>query len=78
MSQTESFEERDLAALAKKCREAAGKTRADAAEELGVSRPTIINAEEQPERSLTKVRIRIIEAYSGYRVSGPIFILERK
>lgn len=69
--------EKDLAALAKKYREAAGKTRAEAAHELGVSRPTLTNAEEEVERSLTRIRIRIIETYSPLKVSGPLYCLEK-
>lgn len=70
--------ERELAGLAKKYREAAGKSRAEAARELKVARPTVVNAEEHPERSLTRVRIRLIEAYSPLKISGPHYLVERK
>jgi DNA-binding XRE family transcriptional regulator len=72
------FSETQLAALAKKAREATGKNRAEAARELGVARPTVVQAEDNPEQSLTKLRIRIIEAYSSYRVAGPLFCLKAK
>ena len=68
----------ELAALAKKYREASGKNRSEAARELGVARPTLIDAEDKPDASLTKLRIRIIEMYSSFRVIGPRFWLEKK
>lgn len=70
--------ERKLAALAKKCREAAGKSKTEAARELGISAPSVFNAEEHPELSLTSLRVRIIEKYSPYRVIGPVYLLKRK
>jgi hypothetical protein len=70
--------ESDLAALAKKTRQAAGKRKAHAARELDVSPPSLYNAEERPEMSLHKLRIRMIETYSNYKVVGPVYYLERK
>jgi DNA-binding XRE family transcriptional regulator len=78
MGKKDTFTETELAALAKKYRAATGKTKAQVARELGVARPTVVQAEENPELSLTKLRIRIIEAYSPYRVAGPHFGLEKK
>ena len=72
------LEETELAALAKKFREEAGKSKVEAARELGVAPPTVFNAEEKPEMSLTKLRIRIIETYSPFKVTGPVFCLDRK
>ena len=69
--------EAELALLARKYRVAAGKNRAEAARELGVARQSIIYAEDRPEKSFIKLRCRIIEAYSTYRVKGPGFLLER-
>jgi DNA-binding XRE family transcriptional regulator len=71
-------QEAQLAALAKQFREASGKSKADAARELGVAAPTIFSAEERPEMSLTKLRIRLIETYSPYKIVGPVFFLEKK
>jgi DNA-binding XRE family transcriptional regulator len=68
----------DLAALAKQFRETAGKTRAEAARELKVSHVSIHRAEENPEISLFKLRCRMIEHYSNFKISGPVFRLERK
>ena len=71
------YTEAELGALAKKFRIAAGKNRAEAARELGVSRPSIFEAEESPEASLSRLRIRIIEKYSGMKVVGPEYRLEK-
>ena len=70
--------ERELAALAQRFREAAGKTRADAARDMRVSQVSIFHAEENPAQSLAKLRVRMIEAYSPYRVTGPVYLLKRK
>jgi DNA-binding XRE family transcriptional regulator len=67
--------EPELATLAKKFRVAAGKTRAQAARELGVSRPSVFNAEENPDASLFKLRKKIIEKYSSLKVEGPEYRL---
>lgn len=72
------IKEKGLAALAKKYREAAKKTKRAVARELGISVPSVFNAEERPEMSLTKLRIRMIEAYSPFKVIGPVFLLKRK
>lgn len=71
-------EGKELAALAKKYRLATGKNRTEIAHELGVARQAIIYAEDQPERSFTKLRCRMIEAYSPFKVVGPFFLLETK
>jgi DNA-binding XRE family transcriptional regulator len=78
MAQDHPVKEWELARLAKKFRKAAGKTKAQAARELGVAPPTLFGAEEQPELSLTKLRLRIIEAYSPFKVVGPVFMLKKK
>jgi DNA-binding XRE family transcriptional regulator len=78
MAEKKLLSEEDLAWLAKGCREKAGKSRFQASKELGVSHVSIHRAEENPQRSLTKLRIRIIEKYSSFKVKGPVFYLERK
>jgi DNA-binding XRE family transcriptional regulator len=78
MSQKQPLTEKDLVSLAKRFREGAKKSRAQAARELHVSQTSIFHAEESPEQSLLKLRIRIIEAYSPFRITGPTFVLERK
>jgi len=78
MSEEKRITEKDLAALSKRFRKQAGKTRADAAREMQVSQTAIFHAEESPTQSLLKVRTRMIEAYSSFRVVGPVFYLEGK
>ena len=70
--------EKELSALAKQFRKASGKSKADVARQLRVSAPSVFNAEERPELSLTGLRIRMIEAYSPFKVVGPVFHLEKK
>ena len=72
------IEESELASLAQNFRENAGKTRTQAARELGVAQPTLFQAEEEPKRSLNKLRKQIIERYSEFEVVGPVFLLRRK
>lgn len=72
------YREEELCALVKKYRLDSGKSRAEVASELGVSKVSIFNAEETPGQSLTKLRIRIIEAYSPLQVAGPMFLLKPK
>ena len=74
----EFLTETELAALAKKFRKGAGIKRAQAARDMGVSQTSIFHAEESPELGLTKLRGRMIEAYSKYKVIGPVYFLERK
>jgi DNA-binding XRE family transcriptional regulator len=72
------FSESELAAVAKRCRLKSGKKKSEAAEDLGVTRPTMQLAEENPEQSLTRLRIRIIEKYSSYKVVGPVYLLQKR
>ena len=78
MSRSKPVAEEKLAALAKQFRVKSGKSKADIARELGAARPSIQQAEENPEQSLTKLRIRIIEACSPFKVTGPVFYLKKK
>jgi DNA-binding XRE family transcriptional regulator len=70
--------ERDLARLAKRFRKQAGKSRAQAARDMHVAQVSIFRAEEDPKESLLKLRRRMIEAYSPFKVVGAVFYLERK
>ena len=70
--------ETNLAGIARRFREQAGKSRAQAAREMKVAQVSIFRAEENPEESLLKLRVRMIEAYSPYKVVGPVFILKKK
>ena len=76
MSGKKFVSEAELASLARKYRIDSGKNRAEAARELGVARQAIIYAEDDPQKSLTKLRSRMIETYSSYKVVGPLFLLE--
>ena len=78
MKSSELVPESDLAALAKKFRVAAGKSKSDVARELGVTVPSVFSAEEEPDKSFLKLRCRIIEACSNQRVSGPFYRLDKK
>jgi len=78
MSQEKLLTEKELAALAKKFREEAGKSRAEAGRDMGVSHVSIHRAEENPDESLFKLRTRMIEKYSPFKVIGPVFYLQRK
>lgn len=78
MSKRRMYSESDLSALAKQFRLESGLTKADIARKLKASRPSVQQAEENPEQSLTKLRIRIIETCSPFKVSGPAFWLVRK
>ena len=70
--------EKDLAVIARRFREQAGVTRAQAARDMGVSQTSIFHAEESPEQALLKLRTRMIEKYSLFKVTGPIFHLKHK
>jgi hypothetical protein len=72
------YAEEELAAVAKLFRILAGKTKRQATAELNVKRSSVQLAEENPEQSLTRLRIRLIEKYSRYRVIGPVYVLKRK
>ena len=78
MSKKQLLAENDLIALAKRFRKQAGKTRAQAAREMGVKQTSIFNAEESPGQSLLKLRTRMIEAYSPLKIVGPVFYLAKK
>ncbi len=78
MSKKQLLTGNDLATLAQRFRKAAGKSRAEAGRELNVSHVSIHRAEENPEESLLRLRTRMIEAYSPFKVTGPVFYLEKK
>ena len=78
MSRKATMNEDDLAVTAKMLRRRAGVSRAQAARDMKVSQTSIFNAEETPEQGLAKLRIRMIEAYSKFKVRGPVYLLEDK
>lgn len=69
--------EEDLARIAKASRKGAGVSRAQAARDMGVAQVSIFRAEENPTESLLKLRIRLIEKYSPFKVEGPMFLLRK-
>lgn len=70
--------EAELATLAKRFRIAAKRSRAQAARELSVAAPTVHQAEENPELPLGKLRRKIIEKYSSFKIIGPVYRLQKK
>jgi DNA-binding XRE family transcriptional regulator len=78
MSEEHIVTEHGMAELAMRFREQAEKTRAQAARDMGVAQTSIFHAEESPKQSLLKLRVRMIEAYSPYRVIGPVYHLKKK
>ncbi len=78
MSRKATLNENDLAVLAKTFRRQAHTTRAQAARDMKVSQTSIFHAEESPEQGLIKLRIRMIERYSKFKVRGPVYLLEDK
>jgi len=70
------LDETALTTLAKRVRIATGKSRAQVARELGVSRPAIFYAEEEPAKSFASLRKRIVEKYSKHKIEGPIYLLK--
>jgi len=50
----------------------------EVAREFRVASPSVFNAEEKPKLPLHKLRIRMIETYSKYKVVGPVYYLERR
>jgi hypothetical protein len=78
MTKKTFFRDFDLAALAKKTRKAAGKRNIDVAREFKVTPSAVCHAEERPKANFLKLRIRMIETYSKYKVVGPVYYLKRK
>jgi len=70
--------EKQLTALTKRIRKKAGVSRAQAARDMDVSQTSIFHAEESPEQGLVKLRSRMIQKYSSFKVIGPVFHLEKK
>ncbi|MDT0632926.1 helix-turn-helix domain-containing protein [Rubrivirga litoralis] len=68
--------ESELHTRARAAWEASGLTQREVAAALGVSQPTLSQALNDPKRSLSDLRIRIIERYGDTRVSGPLYQLD--
>jgi hypothetical protein len=78
MSDERLIREAELVSLAKRYRVKAKKTRARAAREMGVSQTAIFHAEESPQKSLAKLRVRMIEAYSPFTVVNALFLRRKR
>lgn len=65
--------EEELLKLAKKVREDKGLTQVQVGKQLGVAQATIAQAENDPTRSLSKLRLKIITEFSELRVEGPFY-----
>lgn len=78
MQRKKFLDEKRLAKLAKETRTRAHLTKAELARRLGVTRGTIHQAEEYPEMSLTRLRIRMIEKCGPFKISGPFYLLEKR
>jgi DNA-binding XRE family transcriptional regulator len=78
MPQKQLLTEKDLAALARRFRKQVAKSCSEAGRDMGVSHVSIHRVEENPEESLLKLRLRMIEAYSQFKVRDPVFYLEKK
>ena len=76
MKQNDFVAENELAKLAKAARQEENLSKAELARQLGVTRGTIHQAEEYPDMSLTKLRIKMIEKCTDAKVSGPFFRVE--
>jgi DNA-binding XRE family transcriptional regulator len=76
VQQKRLLKENELANLAKTARKKACLSKAEVGRQLGVTRGTIHQAEEYPEMSLTKLRIKIIEKCSPATISGPFYQIE--
>jgi len=72
------IEENELAAFAKQCRLKSGKTKIEVAAELGVTRTSVQQAEENPEQHLNSLRKRIIMTCSEFELRGPLYLLEKR
>jgi DNA-binding XRE family transcriptional regulator len=77
VSKKQPLLQKNLAPIARRFRKQAGKTRAQAAREMGVAQTSIFNAEESPGQSLLKLRMRMIQAYSSFKVIGPFYHLKK-
>lgn len=69
MSEPQRIDREELAALARKAR--GTRSQAEVARELGVTQAAISKAETDSEAHLDRLRIRIVERYTDYRVEEP-------
>ena len=70
--------EKNLAAWAKRFRKNMGISKAEAARRLKVTRGTIYQAEEHPEKSLRDIRVRMILKFSNFTVEERVSLRPKK
>jgi len=69
----------ELAAAAREARISSELSQTEAARQLGVSQPTIAQAETAPKRELSALRVKMIERFGGgVEVAGPFYCLKWK
>ena len=68
----------DIPLIVKETREQKGLTTEHVARDLGVSEPSVAQAEAQPHRALFKLRKRILERFTEYTLDGPFYRVRRK
>lgn len=73
---SELVPEADLQARARAAWQASGLTQREIAADLGVTQPSLSQALNDPQRSMTALRLRVIERCRGAVVSGPFYRLE--
>jgi hypothetical protein len=69
--------EAELAALAAEAVRRSGLTLTAVAERLGKALPSVSDAVNRPDKSLTALRISILQALAGYTAVGPLYRLQR-
>jgi DNA-binding XRE family transcriptional regulator len=72
------YKPEELAEIVRAVRLKTGKTHAQIAAELGVAKSTVVQAEAEPNRSLSQIRRRIIETYSDWDVVGPVYVIKAR
>lgn len=70
--------EEEVVTLTAELRQKSGKSLAEIACALGVSRSVVFHAEKSPGKSLIQVRRRIIRLLTGRELEGPLYRLGRK
>jgi transcriptional regulator with XRE-family HTH domain len=75
MQPGQTFYESDLTSLAREAWEGSGQTQSALADALGVSQPALAQALNDEKRSLSQLRIRVIEHCTGLKVKGPEYQL---
>ena len=68
----------ELRTVAAEVLDHAGVTQKQAAEALGIAQPTVSLALSGQHRPYTEILVRLIETYSDYDLSGPIYRTTRR